>query len=189
MSESEINDENDGREGAKSGETPVGQVAAEEATTTVVDNELETVTAERNKFREQLLRTAADFENFRKRSRKDLEDAESRAKESVLRETLSIIDNLERAVAASANATDAQAVADGVRLVLKSFDDIAQRIGLERVVSVGQRFDPSVHDAVQQVESIDLEPGTVVTEVVAGYRLGTRLLRPAMVVVAKAPTN
>jgi molecular chaperone GrpE len=188
VSELEPNENND-----TAGEAPeaseAGDAPAEAESTVVVDSELETVTAERNKLKDQLLRTAADFENYRKRARKDLEDAEMRAKESVLRETLTVIDNLERAVAASANATDAQAVADGVRLVLKSFDDIASRIGLERVPAAGLRFDPSLHDAVSQVESLDLEPGTVVTEVLPGYRLGARLLRPAMVVVAKAPTN
>ncbi len=150
---------------------------------------LAAVTAERDKLRDQLLRTAADFDNFRKRSRKDIEEADRRGKEEVLREMLSIVDNLERAVQASAGATDVAAVADGVRLVLKSFDDIAQRVGLERVASAGQKFDPAVHDAVSQVESHDHEPGTVVTEVLAGYRLGARLLRPAIVVVAKAPAN
>lgn len=173
--------------GAGGVEASAGEQEAE--STVVVESELEIALAERSKFREQLLRTAADFENFRKRSRKDVEDAESRAKEGVLRETISIIDNLERAVAASANATDVQAVADGVRLVLKSFDDIAQRIGLTRIAALGERFDPALHDAVQQVESVELEPGTVMTEIVPGYRLGARLLRPAMVVVAKAPLN
>lgn len=150
---------------------------------------LTAMTAERDKLRDQLLRTAADFDNYRKRTRKDLEETERRAKEDVLREMLSIVDNLERAVQASASAADAAAVADGVKLVLKSFDDIAQRLGLEKVVSMGQKFDPALHDAVQQVESAEHEPGTIVNEVVSGYRLGARLLRPAIVVVSKAATN
>lgn len=153
------------------------------------DELLAAMTAERDKLRDQLLRSAADFDNYRKRARKDVEEAERRAKEDVLREVLTIVDNLERAVQASSAATDVAAVADGVRMVLKSFDDIANRIGIERVVTMGQKFDPSLHDAVQQVESVEHEPGTVIAEVQGGYRLGARLLRPAIVVVAKAPLN
>jgi len=145
--------------------------------------------AERDKLKDQLLRTAADFENFRRRARKDIEDVERRAKENVLGEVLSIIDNLERAVAAADSAVDVQAVASGVKLVLKSFEDVAQRIGLERITVVGERFDPNLHDAVQQVESAEHEPGTVMTEVLAGYRLGPKLLRPALVVVSKQAAN
>ena len=143
--------------------------------------------AERDKLKDQLLRTAADFENYRRRARKDVEDAERRAREDVLRDVLTLVDNLERAVQASESATDVAAVADGVRLVLRSFDDIAQRLGLERLRTVGERFDPNVHDAVQQVETAEHEPGTVITEVLGGYRAGAKLLRPALVVVAKAP--
>lgn len=174
MSEQEPNDPN--------------QETTDAAATPEVDP-LAAITAERDKLKDQLLRTAADFENFRKRARKDQEDGERRAKESVLGEVLTVIDNLERAVAAADTALDAQAVASGVKLVLKSFEDVASRIGLERVVALGQRFDPSLHDAVQQVETAEFEPGTVMTEIVAGYRLGPKLLRPALVVVAKQAPN
>jgi molecular chaperone GrpE len=148
-----------------------------------------TLEAERDKLKDQLLRTAADFENYRRRARKDVEDAERRAREDVLRDVLQLVDNLERAVQASESATDVVAVAEGVRLVLRSFDDIAQRVGLERLAVVGERFDPNLHDAVQQVESTDHEPGTVITEVLGGYRVGQKLLRAALVVVAKAPVS
>jgi len=150
---------------------------------------LSVVTAERDKLKDQLLRTAADFDNFRKRARKDIEDVERRSKESVLVEVLTVIDNLERAVAAADSAVDAQAVAQGVKLVLKSFEDVAQRIGLERVPALGLRFDPAQHDAVQQVESAEHEPGTVMTEILPGYRLGPKLLRAALVVVSKQAAN
>ena len=78
-------------------------------------------------------------------------------------------------------------MAEGVQMVLKGFEEVAARLGLKRVVSIGERFDPNVHDAVQQMESADQEPGTIMAEVVPGYHLGERLLRPAMVVVAKKP--
>ncbi|MBX7191853.1 MAG: nucleotide exchange factor GrpE [Sandaracinaceae bacterium] len=148
---------------------------------------------ERDKYRDQLLRTAADFDNFRKRTRKDLEEAERRGKEDVIREVLPVLDNLERALGAAAalpadaGAAEVKGIVDGVKMVLKLFEDQAGRMGLSRVKTVGERFDPSVHDAIQQVETDEQAPGTVIQEVVAGYRLGEKLVRPAMVVVARKP--
>ena len=146
---------------------------------------VERAQAERDRMREQLLRIAADFDNFRKRSRKEIEDVRRRTVEDTLREVLPVVDNLERAAAAMDDATEVSAVADGVTMVLRGFEDVANRLGLKRVQSVGQLFDPACHDAMQQQETDDHAPGTVVAEVVPGYYLGERLLRPAMVVVAK----
>ena len=140
---------------------------------------------EREKLKDQLLRTAADFDNFRKRTRRDLEEVRRRAKEEAIRDILPIIDNLERAVAASDAAVDVQAVADGVRMVLRGFQDIGERMGLARIDAIGSQFDPNVHDAVQQVETADHPAGCVMAEVLPGYLLQDRLLRPAMVVVAR----
>lgn len=144
---------------------------------------------ERDKYKDQLLRTAADFDNYRKRSVKEVQQAERRGRESVLLDVLPIIDNLERAVQASESAADPAAVRKGVEMVLKSFDDTAARIGLTRVESVGQRFDPNKHDAFQQQETDEHPPGTIVAEFQPGYLLGEKLLRPAMVVVAKKPAS
>jgi molecular chaperone GrpE len=144
---------------------------------------------ERNRMRDQLLRIAADFDNFRKRSRKEIEEVRRRSIEDTLREVLPVVDNLERAADAMDDATDVAAVAQGVQMVLRGFDDIAQRLGLKRVPAVGQQFDPTCHDAMQQEETDQHAPGTVVAEVVPGYFLGERLLRPAMVVVAKPPSG
>jgi len=143
------------------------------------------LTAERDRLKDQLLRTAADYDNFRKRARKDLEDALRRSKEDAIRELLPVADNLERAVDAAGSAKDAQAVVDGVKMVLKLFTDTLDRLGIERVPSVGQRFDPQVHEAIQQVDTDAHEPGTIVAELVPGYRMGDRLVRAAMVAVAR----
>lgn len=151
-------------------------------------SELALITAERDKLKDQLLRTMADFDNFRKRARRDAEDSLRRGREDSLRDVLPIVDNLERAVEASRGATDVAAVISGIEMVLRSFDDVAARMGVTRVEAAGERFDPTLHDAIQQVESADHPPGTVLTVVVSGYRIGERLLRPAMVVVAKAPS-
>lgn len=152
-------------------------------------SELDAARTERNRMRDQLLRIAADFDNFRKRSRKEIEEVRRRAIEDTIREMLPVVDNLERAADAMGDATEVSAVADGVRMVLRGFDDIAARLGLKRVPGVGHQFDPTCHDAMQQVETDEHPPGTIVSEVVPGYYLGDRLLRPAMVVVAKPPTR
>jgi molecular chaperone GrpE len=148
--------------------------------------ELEQAQAEATKLREQLLRTAADYDNFRKRTRRDLEDAQRKSVEKVLLEVLPVSDNLERAVQAAQKATDASSVIEGVNMVLRFFEDALNRLGVERVQTLGQPFDPGLHEAVQQVES-EQSPGTVVLELTPGYRLSGKLLRPALVAVAKKP--
>jgi molecular chaperone GrpE len=149
--------------------------------------ELAKLREERDRIKDQLLRTAADFDNFRKRTQKDLAEERRRAKEDAIRELLPVIDNLERAVSAATGASEVGAIVEGVRMVLKLFEDQAARLGLTKVASVGERFDPAVHDAIQQVETDEHPPGTVISEVVAGFRLGDKLVRPAMVVVARKP--
>lgn len=152
-------------------------------------DELELLRRERDELKDRLLRTAADFENYRKRARKDVEEGLRAGREAVVRELLPIVDNLERADEAATTAESVEAVAEGVKMILRSFEDVSERIGLERVKTVGERFDPAVHEAVQQVETDEAEPGTIIAEARAGYRMGVRLLRAAMVVVAKKPAN
>ncbi|RZO65131.1 MAG: nucleotide exchange factor GrpE [Sandaracinaceae bacterium] len=177
-------DEETGEEAEPNAKKPVATLPEDDAGEAQL-SPMEELEAERAKLKDQLLRTAADFDNYRKRARKDVELAERKGKEAVLREILPVIDNLERAVAASADAVDVQAVRDGVNMVLKSFEESAARLGIERVESVGQRFDPNLHDAFQQVETDEHVPGTVVQEYQPGYKMGDKLLRPAMVVVAR----
>lgn len=149
--------------------------------------------AEAARLKDQLLRTAADFDNFRKRTRRELEDAERTGRDDLLRELLPVFDNLERATAhgssATADAATAKALIEGIELVMRQFTDTLRKVGIERVPSVGHPFDPSVHEAIQHLESTEFAPGTIAAEVQAGYRSSQRLVRPALVVVAKAPAN
>lgn len=147
------------------------------------------VAAERDSLRDQLLRTAADFDNFRKRARREMEDAKLRGKDEAIKEILPVFDNLERAVAAAENAQAISSVIEGVKMVLKLFEDTSERMGLKRIKAVGERFDPAVHEAIQQQETDAHAPGTILAEVVPGYMFGQRLLRAAMVVVARKPTK
>lgn len=143
------------------------------------------VTAERDKLKDQLLRTLADFDNYRKRSKRDEADALNRGREKVFTDLLPVFDNLERAATYAKTGADAKAIADGVGMVLKMFEDTLVRLGGQRLKSLGQPFDPNVHEAIQQVESAEYPAGIVALELVAGYQLGERLLRPAMVAVSK----
>ena len=171
------------------GEESAGATAASQPEAATEPDPLESLQADLAKTRDQLLRTAADFDNYRKRSRREIVDSDRQGRESVLRELLPVFDNLERAVAHADTATDAKSVADGVRLVIQQFLDTIARIGVERLRAVGQPFDPSLHDAIQNTETTEFPPGTVAAEVLPGYKMGDRLVRPAMVVVAKRPAE
>lgn len=146
---------------------------------------LEEAKAEAARMKEQWIRTAADFDNFRKRSRRELEDMRKAGKEDLLKEFLPVFDNLERALQSAQRATDVKAVAEGLSMVHRQFLDTLARGGISKVPSVGSQFDPTHHEAIQQVETDEHPPGTVVAEVQPGYMQGDRLIRAAMVVVAK----
>lgn len=141
--------------------------------------------AEAAKMKDQWMRSAADFDNFRKRSRKEIEDARKAGREDILKDFLPVFDNLERAIASAQRATDVKGVAEGLQMVLRQYLDTLGRSGIAKVPTVGQQFDPTVHEAIQQVETDDQPPGTIVAEVQPGYTQGDRLVRAAMVVVAK----
>lgn len=150
-----------------------------------------TLETEKAELRDRMLRIAADFDNWKKRSRKEMTDAETRSKEQVLRDFLEVIDNLERATAAwgEGRDSDAKAVRDGVDLVLRQFRSKLDRYQVKPVDAKGAAFDPRLHEAISQTPSAEAKPGTVVHELQKGYMIGDRLLRPAMVVVAVAPPS
>jgi molecular chaperone GrpE len=179
--------ENEGNGPASSDPTPAAESAPQEPAIEL--EPLEAAQAELAKIRDQLLRTAADFDNFRKRTRRELTDAEKKGREELLREVLPVFDNLERAAAHAETATDVQALTDGIRMVMRQFHDTLSRIGIERIEAQGAPFDPALMEAIQQLETDLSAPGTVAAQVQAGYRMGERLIRPAMVVVAKAPAG
>lgn len=154
---------------------------------------LEEARAEAVQMKEKWMRTAADFDNYRKRSRREVGEAELKARGSLLSDLLPVFDNLERATAhvgtgAGESEISIKGLVDGISLVMRQFRDTLGRIGIERVETVGKPFDPSVHEAIQHLETTDFAPGIIAAEVQPGYREKERLLRPALVVVAKAPS-
>jgi len=145
--------------------------------------------AEAARMKDQWMRTAADFDNFRKRARRELEETRKAGKEDLLKEFLPVFDNLERAIQSAQRATEVKGVAEGLQMVLRQYLDTLARGGITKVPSVGAQFDPTHHEAIQQVETDEQPPGTVVAEVQPGYVQGDRLIRAAMVVVAKPKTK
>jgi molecular chaperone GrpE len=154
-----------------------------------VEDPLAAALAEASRLKDQWLRTAADFDNFRKRTRKELEDARRTGREDLLRAVLPVFDNLERAIQSAQRTSDVKAMTEGLTMVQRQFVDALGREGIARVPSVGKPFDPGIHEAIQQVETSDHEPGTVIAEVQPGYTQGERLLRAAMVVVARGKSD
>lgn len=138
---------------------------------------------------DRYLRAAADLENGRKRAKREVDDARLEAKAKVLKEMLPVVDNLERAIehAAQQSKDDEKTrpIIEGVQLVLRQFVTAFERLDVTQVEAEGKPFDPNLHEAISQQES-DQPPGTIVQVLQRGYRSGDRLLRPALVVVAKA---
>lgn len=134
---------------------------------------------------DRFLRSAADLENMRKRQKRELEDAKFETKNKVLKEMLPVVDNLERAIEHAGAGGEKNPILEGVQLVLRQFTAAFERLEVTPVDAMGQPFDPNLHEAISQQES-DQPPGTVVQVLQRGYRAGERLLRPALVVVAKA---
>lgn len=151
------------------------------------DSSSEGLEAELARTKERLLRTAADYDNYRKRTRRDISEAERRVQENLLSVLVPPFDNLERAAAHAESANDVKALAEGLKMVLRQFEDALSSVGIQRIVSLGKPFDPAEHEAVQHVATDDVPPGAVAQELRAGYRWQDRLIRPALVVVAKAP--
>ena len=128
-------------------------------------------------------RLAADFENYKRRSRQDLTDRTQFANEELLRKLLPLRDNLQRALEHAPEGIDRNWF-EGIKLVVRQFDDVLQAQGLSTIPAVGEKFDPAQHEAIASEETDEHEEGTIVEEMQPGYRLHNRVLRPTLVKVA-----
>ncbi|HEY0004756.1 MAG TPA: nucleotide exchange factor GrpE [Pyrinomonadaceae bacterium] len=151
--------------------------------------ELKRIEAERTELLDRLARRQADFDNYRKRLERERGEMYSRTVGEVVGKLLPVLDNLRRALEAETSleadeSEEFRRFLHGVELIYKQLNDALEGLGLEPVEAVGHRFDPHVHEAVATEASDEFEPDTVTQEIVRGYRLGEKLLRPAMVKVA-----
>jgi len=134
---------------------------------------------------ERFLRAAAELDNFRKRKEREVSDLRKYANQMLLRELLGVVDNLERALAASLENSEPEGLREGVEMTLKELLKIFDQFKVTPIEAHEQPFDPNHHEAVMQEPSDAFPPNTVVKELQKGYLLRDRLLRPAMVVVSK----
>ncbi|MGE5673560.1 MAG: nucleotide exchange factor GrpE [Mycobacterium leprae] len=146
--------------------------------------ELAQARAEVSELNDRLLRSAADYENYKRRMQREKEDLMVFANQKLILSLLPALDNLERALATPQSAGD-EKLRQGVELTARSFRDALTREGLTPIEAVGQHFDPNLHEAVMTVESPDHEDGVIVAEFQKGYKLGERVIRPSMVQVCK----
>ena len=181
------------------GDDPVGQDAGDQATgaaetsaTMTPEDTAAEIVQLKDQLRDQVLRAQAEAENVRRRAARDVENAHKFATFDLIGALVPVVDNLERAVTAARAATqsssaghEANAIAEGIELSVRLFTDTLARFGVEPVDPVGQPFDPNLHQAMSMVENPDMEPNAVMQVLQKGYALKGRLLRPAMVIVAR----
>lgn len=152
--------------------------------------DLKTLAAKADEHWERLLRTTADFDNFKKRAARERQDAIRYANESLLQKLLPVLDNFEMAQAAvhSGGGENLQSLLAGIAMVQQQLRSALAEAGLEEIEASGKAFDPNFHEAVTQQESAEVAEGHVLQQLRKGYKLRDRLLRPATVIVAKKPT-
>jgi molecular chaperone GrpE len=159
-----------------------------EETVEALQSKVEALTGAMEAAKEQVLRAQAEVQNARRRAEQDVEKAHKFGQEKLLTDLLPVVDNLERGLASIDAENEAlKPVTEGIQLTLKAFLDVLAKYQVVPVEPQGEPFDPQLHQAMTMVPNPDLEPNTVVEVFQKGYTLNGRLVRPAMVVVSKAP--
>lgn len=169
------------------GSKPAENPATVDLKSVSVNEQLEAAIAERDANRDQILRSQAELENFRRRSSKELADAREYQSLRLVGDILPCLDNLRRALEAAETSKNIEELTQGIQMVSKQFDDILTAHGATPIESVGKPFDPNCHLALTQVPSPDHEPMTVLQEIERGYTLKERIVRPSSVIVSCAP--
>jgi len=177
------------KEGAKGKASPKEKKAGKKKEVELLKEQIAALEEEKNEIRDSALRATAEAENFKKRLTREKEDFVKYSNEKVIKELLPVIDNLERAVDHAKEAGESGGLLEGVEMTLDLFKKSLANLGVTQVSSLGETFNPERHEAVQQIESANHEPNIVVSEFQKGYMLNERLIRPAMVVVSKAPAD
>jgi molecular chaperone GrpE len=154
-----------------------------------LEQKLAAAESEAKESYDRLLRASAELENFKKRKEKEMADFRKFANESLLKELLSVADNLERAIEMPQGEVGEAQIVEGVDLTLKELLKIFQKFGVQSIDALGEAFDPAFHQAMMQQEVTDQPDNIVIQELQKGYVIHDRLLRPAMVVVSKSDNN
>jgi molecular chaperone GrpE len=153
------------------------------------EEQIRKLSAERDDLRDTLLRRQADFDNFRKRTEKELQQQRHRGIEHLVELTLPVLDAFDNAIAGAAKDSAAAEYVKGFELIRRQLWDVLSKQGLRKIESVGKEFNPHFHHAIAKVETDEHADGTVVGELQPGYTFHERVLRPAMVRVASEPAH
>ena len=193
-----MNEENNNKVEEQDLETPTSETTEQAPEQEQETEEVETsediiakLNEEITNLKDQRLRAIAELENFRKRAEKDQSDALKYGVSSFAKEIINISDNIERAQSSipeeAKNNETIKPVIEGIDLIAQSVVTTFEKIGIKKIESLNEKFDHNLHQAMMEIEKDDLEPGTIVQELIPGYTLHDRLLRPAMVGVSKKP--
>lgn len=193
-----MNEENNKKTEEQDLETPTSetkeQASEQDQETEKVETSediLDKLNEEISSLKDQRLRAIAELENFRKRAEKDQSDALKYGISNFAKEIINISDNIERAQSSipeeAKNNETIKPVIEGIDLIAQSVVTTFEKIGIKKIESLNEKFDHNLHQAMMEIENDDLEPGTIVQELIPGYTLHDRLLRPAMVGVSKKP--
>jgi len=169
-------------EAASDADATVAEMA--ESASSASEQQGQSLEEELKATQDRYLRLAAEFENYKKRVQKDQAEYTKYATERLLRELLPVLDNLQRALQHAQQSGGTNGLIEGVELTCKQYQEVLSRFGVRPIPSVGQPFDPAVHQAVATVDPKGQVPNTIVEEYEKGYYLHDRVLRPAMVTVA-----
>lgn len=142
---------------------------------------------ERDEYKDQFLRTLAEFQNFRRRAVQEREDLRRFATEELVRTLIPVLDNFDRTIAAFDQGATMEAILEGVKAIDRQLRAALEGVNVKRLNAVGMAFDPEHHEAIASVASGDYPEETVVEELEPGYKMGERVIRPARVKVAKKP--
>ena len=193
-----MNEENNKKTEEQDLETPTSETKDHESEQDQETEKVETsediidkLNEEISSLKDQRLRAIAELENFRKRAEKDQSDALKYGISNFAKEIINISDNIERAQSSipeeAKNNETIKPVIEGIDLIAQSVVTTFEKIGIKKIESLNEKFDHNLHQAMMEIENDDLEPGTIVQELIPGYTLHDRLLRPAMVGVSKKP--
>ena len=193
-----MNEENNNKVEEQDLETPTSETTEQAPEQEQETEEVETsediiakLNEEITNLKDQRLRAIAELENFRKRAEKDQSDALKYGVSNFAKEIINISDNIERAQSSiseeAKNNETIKPVIEGIDLIAQSVVTTFEKIGIKKIASLNEKFDHNLHQAMMEIEKDDLEPGTIVQELIPGYMLHDRLLRPAMVGVSKKP--
>lgn len=178
--------EQDVSDGGETADTDTSD-AASETNEEALREERDALEAERDELKDQLLRTVAEYDNYKRRTKREKEQLYTDSVSDVVTAWLPVIDNLERALEACENTEgdEAAALAEGVKMIARQIEDTMTKLGVEEIPADGEMFDPNLHHAVMQVEDDEAEEGRIVDVLAKGYRRGDRVIRHSVVRVAK----